>query len=218
VKPDEQVGRILEGGVVAILRLRHGDDLVPAAEAIAAGGLTAIEFALTTPGAVRALGPARTRLGSRIALGVGTVLTAEAAREAIGAGAEFVVAPNLNPAVVAACRAAGVPVVPGAFTATEIVAAWEAGASLVKVFPVGSVGPRYIRDLRGPFPDIPLVPTGGVSLESVEAFLRAGAAAVGIGSEMVPKDLLAQRAFDAITARARAFAEAVRRSRAERAS
>lgn len=207
------VGRIRAGGVIAILRLEAAEDLVPVAEAIQAGGVTAIEFTLTTPGAVRALRPARMRLSREVLLGVGTVLCAEAAQEAIEAGAEFVVAPNLNPSVVAACRAAGIPVIPGAFTPTEIVEAWDAGASLVKVFPVGSVGPRYIRDLRGPFPHIPLVPTGGVSLDNLEAFMQAGAVAVGVGGEMVPKDLLARRAFPEITARARAFADAVRRAR-----
>jgi 2-dehydro-3-deoxyphosphogluconate aldolase/(4S)-4-hydroxy-2-oxoglutarate aldolase len=207
------VERLRAGGVIAILRLAAAGDLVPAAEAIAAGGVTAIEFTLTTPGAVRALGPARAQLGPGVALGVGTVLTREKAEEAIAAGAEFVVAPNLCPVVIDACRAAGVPVIPGAFSPTEVAAAWDAGASLVKVFPVGSVGPRYIRDLRGPFPDIPMVPTGGVSLDGVAAYLQAGAAAVGVGSEMVPKDLLARRAFPEITARARAFADAVRHAR-----
>jgi 2-dehydro-3-deoxyphosphogluconate aldolase/(4S)-4-hydroxy-2-oxoglutarate aldolase len=214
VAPGDAVERIVAGGVIAILRLVAAEDLVPAARAIAAGGVTAIEFTLTTPGAVRALGPARDVLGRSILLGVGTVLTAEAAREAIGAGAEFVVAPNLNAEVVGACRATAIPVIPGALTPTEVVQAWDLGASLVKVFPAGSVGPRYIRDLRGPLPHIPLVPTGGVSLDNVAAFLQAGAAAVGVGGEMVPTDLLARRAYDAIEARARAFAEAVGRARA----
>jgi 2-dehydro-3-deoxyphosphogluconate aldolase/(4S)-4-hydroxy-2-oxoglutarate aldolase len=106
-----------------------------------------------------------------------------------------------------------VPVIPGAFSPTEVAAAWDAGASLVKVFPIGSVGPRYIRDLRGPFPHIPMVPTGGVSLDAVPAFLQAGAAAVGVGGEMVPKDLLARRAFGELTPRARAFVDAVRHAR-----
>jgi 2-dehydro-3-deoxyphosphogluconate aldolase/(4S)-4-hydroxy-2-oxoglutarate aldolase len=210
---DERVERIQAGGVIAILRLEAAEDLLPAAEAIREGGVTAIEFTLTTPGAIRALGPAREKLGGGVLLGVGTVLTAAAAREAIAAGAEYVVAPNLNPAVIGACRDAEVPVVPGAFTPTEIVRAWDLGASLVKVFPVGSVGPRYIKDLRGPLPHIPLVPTGGVSLENVEGFIRAGAAAVGVGGEMAPGELLARRAFGEVTKRARQFADAVRRAR-----
>jgi 2-dehydro-3-deoxyphosphogluconate aldolase/(4S)-4-hydroxy-2-oxoglutarate aldolase len=219
--PDLRGGPVVEtiraGGVVAILRLAAAEDLVPVAQAIEAGGVTAIEFTLTTPGAIRALGPARARLGQGVSLGVGTVLDRRAAEAAIEAGAEFVVAPNLCAAVIETCHAARIPVIPGAFSPTEIAAAWEAGASLVKVFPVGSVGPRYIRDLRGPFPDIPLVPTGGVSLENLEAFLRAGAVAVGVGGEMVPRDLLARRAFAEITTRARAFADAVGRAREARA-
>jgi 2-dehydro-3-deoxyphosphogluconate aldolase/(4S)-4-hydroxy-2-oxoglutarate aldolase len=211
---DAKVERIRTGGVIAILRLDSADTLVRAAEAIRDGGVTAIEFTLTTPGAIGELAPARARLGPGILLGVGTVLTAAAAREAIEAGAEFVVAPNLNPDVIRACRDAGVPVIPGAFTATEVVQAWDAGASLVKVFPVGSVGPRYIRDLRGPLPHIPLVPTGGVSLETAEAFVQAGAAALGVGGEMVPRDLLARGDFAEIARRARAFAHAVARARA----
>lgn len=211
---DTRVQQIVGGGVIAILRLQAADDLVPAAEAIRAGGVTAIEFTLTTPGAIRELGPARARLGPGVLFGVGTVLTAEAAREAIEAGAEFVVAPNLNAAVIRTCRDVGVPVVPGAFTPTEVVQAWDLGASLVKVFPVGSVGPRYIRDLRGPLSHIPLVPTGGVSLETAETFIQAGAAALGVGGEMVSRDLLARRDFAEITLRARAFARAVARARA----
>lgn len=211
---DEGIEQIRTGGVIAILRLQSAEDLMPAAEAIRAGGVTAIEFTLTTPGAIRELAPARARLGPGILLGVGTVLTREAAREAVEAGAEFVVAPNLNLAVVRTCREAGVPVIPGAFTATEVVEAWEAGASLVKVFPVGSVGPRYLRDLRGPLPHIPLVPTGGVSLETAPAFIRAGAAALGVGGEMVSRDLLARRDFAEITRRAQAFADVVARARA----
>ena len=211
---DTRVQQIVGGGVIAILRLQAADDLVPAAEAIRAGGVTAIEFTLTTPGAIRELGPARARLGPGVLFGVGTVLTAEAAREAIEAGAEFVVAPNLNAAVIRTCRDVGVPVVPGAFTPTEVVQAWDLGASLVKVFPVGSVGPRYIRDLRGPLPHIPLVPTGGVSLQTAETFIHAGAAALGVGGEMVSRDLLARRDFAEITLRARAFARAVARARA----
>lgn len=207
------VERILAGGIIAILRLPTPDDLLPAAEAIGEGGVTIIEFTLTTPGSLQTLGPARAKLKPGVLLGVGTVLTTGAAREAIRAGAEFIVTPTLNPEVVHICRNRGIPVIPGAFTPTEILQAWDLGASLVKVFPAGPVGPRYIQDLRGPLPHIPLVPTGGISLNNVNAFIQAGAAAVGVGGEMVPKDLLAQRKFDEITQRARMFAEAVQQAR-----
>ena len=209
----ETVDRIVTGGVVAIIRLPSADDLLPAAEAIRDGGVTAIEYTLTTPGALQALGSARARLGCGILLGVGTVLTAEAAREAIRGGAEFLVAPNFNPEVVRAGRDAGVPVIPGALTPTEIAQAWEAGASMVKLFPANAVGPRYVKDLQGPLPHIPLLPTGGVSLDSAAAFIQAGAAVVGVGGEIVSAGLLARRAFPEITARARAFVEAVKGAR-----
>lgn len=206
---DATVERIRAGGLIAILRLDEAGDLLPAAEALVAGGVTAVEFTLTTPGAVAALAPARARLGDAVVLGVGTVLSPEAAREAMAAGAAFVVTPTVLPEVVRLCRAGGVPVIPGAFTPTEILQAWELGASLVKVFPAGPVGPRYIRDVRGPFPHIPLVPTGGVTLESAGAFIQAGAVALGVGSELAPRDLVARRAWGDLTARARAFAAAV---------
>jgi len=215
MSPDDVVKQITQGGIVAIIRLPSADDLLPAAEAIRDGGVTAVEFTLTTPGALQALARARLRLGREIRLGVGTVLAAEAARDSIRAGAEFLTAPNLNPEVVRAGREAGVPVIPGAFTPTEIVQAWDLGASLVKVFPAGPVGPRYIKDLRGPLPHIPLMPTGGVSLENAGAFILAGAAALGVGGELVSTDLLERRAFREITARAREFAEAVRLARAQ---
>ena len=211
----ETIEQLVAGGVVAIIRLPSPEDLVPAAEAIREGGITAIEFTLTTPGALQAIGSARSKLGGGVLLGVGTGLTAEAARDAVRAGAEFLVAPNLNPEVVRIGREAGVPVVPGAFTPTEIVQAWDLGASLVKVFPAGPVGPRYIKDLQGPLPHIPLVPTGGVSLENVGAFIQAGAAAVGVGGELVSKDLLARRAFREITVRAREFSQAIRQARGQ---
>ena len=209
----EAIEQIVAGGVIAIIRLPTDEDLLPAAEAIRDGGVTAIEIILTTPGVVRALTPVRARLGGDILLGVGTVLTAEAAREAIRGGAQFLVGPNFNPEVVRAGREAGVPVIPGALTPTEIVQAWDGGASLVKLFPANAVGPRYIKDLQGPLPHIPLLPIGGVSLENVAAFIQAGAVAVGVGGEIVTTDLLARRAFREITSRSRAFVEAVKAAR-----
>jgi 2-dehydro-3-deoxyphosphogluconate aldolase / (4S)-4-hydroxy-2-oxoglutarate aldolase len=209
----EAIERIGTGGVVAIIRLPSADDLLPAAEAIRDGGVTAIEFTMTTPGALHALGSARMKLGRGILLGVGTVLTADAAREAVRGGAEFLVAPNFNAEVVRAGRESGVPVIPGALTPTEIAQAWEAGASMVKLFPANAVGPRYVKDLRGPLPHIPLLPTGGVSLDNAAAFIQAGAAAIGVGGEIVSAELLARRAFPEITARARAFVEAVKGAR-----
>lgn len=210
---NEAVERIVAGGVIATIRLPGPGNLLPTAEAIREGGITAIELTLTSPGAFQGIEAARIKLRGSVLLGVGAVLSPEAARDAVRAGAEFLVAPNLNPEVIRAGRQAGVPVVPGAFTPTEIVQAWDLGASLVKVFPAGPVGPRYIKDLQGSLPLIPLVPTGGVSLENVGAFIYAGAAAVGVGGELVSQDLLERRAFREITDRAQEFAEAIRRAR-----
>jgi 2-dehydro-3-deoxyphosphogluconate aldolase/(4S)-4-hydroxy-2-oxoglutarate aldolase len=160
-----------------------------------------------------ALKQTRLPLGRGIRQGVGTVLTVEQARDALQAGAEFLVTPAFNPAVIRTAREANVAVVSGAFTPTEIVQAHDAGASLVMVFPAGSVGPRYIQDLRGALPHIPLMPRGGVSLENAGAFIHAGAAALGVGDDLATRDLLERRDFRGIAARFREFVDAVARAR-----
>lgn len=210
---NQVVERIVAGGVIAIIPFPGPSELLPAAEALREGGISAIEFTSTSPGAIQAIEAARIRLRGSVLLGVGAVLSPEAARDAIRAGAEFLVAPNLNPEVIRAGREAGVAVVPGAFTPTEIVQAWDLEASLVQVFPAGPLGPRYIKELHGSLPHIPLVPAGGVSLENVSAFIYAGASAVRVGGELVSQDLLEQGASREITGRAQEFAEAIRRAR-----
>jgi 2-dehydro-3-deoxyphosphogluconate aldolase/(4S)-4-hydroxy-2-oxoglutarate aldolase len=156
----------------------------------------------------------RARLGRNLLIGAGTILKADEAKEAIRAGAQFLVAPTLNPEVVRAGLERDVAVIPGAFTATEIAKAWELGAGLVKLFPAGSVGPAYVRDLLGPLSFVPLIASGGVTLENAGAFIRAGAAAIGVGRALVPRDLVVQRAFAEIETRARSFSEAVQQARA----
>ncbi len=212
---DEVTKRIVEGGLVAILRLSSGEDLLPAAQALRDGGLTTIEVAVTAPGAVEALGTARSQLGRTVLLGAGAVLTAERARDALRAGAEFLATPTLVLGVIEAGRAAHVPVLSGAFTPTEILRAWDAGASLVQLCPVGAAGPRYLRDLHDALPAIPLVPAGGIALGDVGAFIYAGAAAVGVDADVdvVPPDLLKRQAFREISSRAEGVVEAVRRAR-----
>jgi 2-dehydro-3-deoxyphosphogluconate aldolase/(4S)-4-hydroxy-2-oxoglutarate aldolase len=153
------------------------------------------------------------QLGRDIRLGVGMVLTAEQARDALRAGAEFLTAPTINLAVVRAAREADVAMGSGAFTPTEIVQTYEAGANLVMVFPVGAVGPRYIHEVQGALPHIPLVPTGGISLEDAGAFIQAGAAAIRVGDELTPRGLLERRDFRGIAAWARGFSDAVARAR-----
>lgn len=209
----ETVQAIRGGGLIAVLRLASTEDLLPAAEAIRAGGLTIILLDPAPPGALAALERARLRLGREVRLGAGPVLTAEAARAAIRAGAEFLTAPNLSAEVVGAGVESSVPVIPGVFTPTEIVRAHELGAGLVRLFPAGPVGPGYFAELRQSLPHIPLVAAGGVSLENAGSFLRAGAAALEVEGGLVPPELPTRHASAEITARAREFAEAVRRAR-----
>ncbi len=205
---------IRSAGLIAIMRARSADQLLAAADALLAGGVRAIEVTFTTPDALGVIEGARARFGAaEVCFGAGTVLDPESARAAILAGAQFIVAPNLNPAVIALGRRYSVPVLPGAYTPTEIVAAWEAGAAMVKVFPADVGGPGFIRALRAPLPQIELVPVGGVTLANTASFVRAGAAAVGVGSALVEPALLEARDFAALTERARRFLAEVERGR-----
>ena len=213
MNPLQAIERIRTSGVVAILRLPTPDDFLPAAEAIRDGGVGAVEWALGEPERLRAFDVARMRLGRDLLMGGGTILTADDAKEAIRAGAQFLVAPTLNPDVLRVGLERDVPVIPGAFTATEIARAWELGATLVKLFPAGPVGPAYLRDIQGPIPYVSLIPSGGITLENAEAFIRAGAAAVGVGNALVSRELVTRRDFREITARARKFVETVARAR-----
>jgi len=206
---------LLETGVVAIVRLDSSESLVRVAEAIAAGGVRHIEFTMTTPGALRTLEEVTARYGDDVVFGAGTVLDPETARAAILAGARFIVAPNLNPAVIGLCNRYGVVSMPGALTPTEILQAWEAGAGVVKVFPASALGgPEYISAVRAPLPQVRLAPVGGVDLENVSAYIRAGAACVGVGSSLVSNRLVAGGDWAALTERARGFVEGVRAGRA----
>ena len=207
------LARIRETGVVAIMRHTEAALAVEAAEALLRGGVEVVEVTLNTAGATAMIRRLVGHFGARLLVGAGTVLSPAGVRQALEAGARFIVAPNTDLKVIAECSRFGVPVVPGAFTPTEVVGAWAAGADLVKVFPVSSVGPRYIRDLRGPLPDIPLVPTGGVTAENAADFIRAGAAAVGAGSDLVDRAVVDRRDFAELERRAHAFAAAVRAAR-----
>ena len=201
------VAGLLARRLIAIVRVPDAAQLLPVAKALHAGGVEVIEFTLTTPGALEQLRAARAHFGGALILGAGTVLDAGLAQQAIEAGAQFIVAPNFDPAVVRLCHRHryDVPVIPGALTPTEIVAAWTAGADFVKVFPAGLGGPSYIREVRAPLPQVQLVPTGGVTAENVVEFLRAGAVAVGVGSSLVDKAAVAARGWPALTNRARRF-------------
>ena len=201
--------RSVESGVVAILRATSSNDLLNATAAVLAGGVSSIEVTITTPGALRIVEEARARFGDEVSFGVGTVLDAESARAALLAGAQFIVTPTLDVATIELCRRYAVPVLPGAFTPTEILGAWQAGADLVKVFPAGACGPAYIKTVRAPLPQVRIVAVGGVTLENTADFIRAGAELVGIGGELVSQRLLDERDFAEITDRAKRFCERV---------
>ena len=187
---------------------------MPVAEALLQAGIPIVEVTMTVPNAIDAIRAVAKRLAGKLLLGAGTVTDAETTRRALDAGAEFIVSPCLVPEVIEAAHRADVAVLPGALTPGEVFEAFRLGGDLVKVFPVHSVGgAAYLRALRGPFPDIPLVPTGGVTLENIAELFQAGAAAVGVGSELISHDALARRDFAAIGARATQFLDAARRRR-----
>jgi 2-dehydro-3-deoxyphosphogluconate aldolase/(4S)-4-hydroxy-2-oxoglutarate aldolase len=201
-------GKIQPRSPIAIVRL---DDLAQAVEisqALLAGGIVVQEFTLTNPHALEALAQVKKKLPGELVLGAGTVLDAEMARSSIAAGAEFLVTPAFLIDVIAVGRDAGIPVLSGAFTPSEILGAWRAGADLVKVFPAGGVGPAYIKDVLGPLPTIPLVPTGGVNLDNCAAFLAAGAYTVAIGSSLVNKELVRRQDWPALIGLARRYVQA----------
>ena len=202
------LSKIRSERVVALIRANSPDGLMDCARALADGGLTSIELTMTTPGAIRMLEKATVELPDFL-FGLGTVLDAETARLGILAGARFVVTPALRLDVITTCRRYGVPVFCGAFTPTEILAAWEAGADAAKVFPAEFFGASYIKSVKAPFPQIEMVPTGGVNEQNVGDFLRAGAFAVAAGSSLVDGKALKDKNWAAISAKARAFAGAV---------
>ncbi|MBX9624376.1 MAG: bifunctional 4-hydroxy-2-oxoglutarate aldolase/2-dehydro-3-deoxy-phosphogluconate aldolase [Gemmataceae bacterium] len=214
---EKSLGRVLDGGIVAVVRAPDPGPLVEVVEALAAGGVTAAEVTFTVPDAVEVIRSARRRVGDRVVLGAGTVLDPETARAALLAGAEFVVAPTLNPAVVRLCRRYDKVVMPGAFTPTEVLAAWEAGADVVKVFPADAVGPGFFRALRGPLPQVRLMPTGGVDLTTAGEYLKAGAACLGVGGQLVDLTAVAAGDLGKITALARQYVEVVRKHRENKA-
>jgi 2-dehydro-3-deoxyphosphogluconate aldolase / (4S)-4-hydroxy-2-oxoglutarate aldolase len=200
---------IIDCGVVAIVRLDSASHLLLVAKAIAEGGISVIEFTMTTPGALDVLRQASHDMGDKVILGAGTVLDTETARAAILAGARFIVSPTLSGGVIELCRRYGIVSIPGAYSPTEMLTAWERGATLVKLFPATSLGPQFIRDVLAPLPQIKVVATGGVTLANAPDFIRAGASAVAVGSSLVDRSTVAAGAFDVLTDRARAFREAV---------
>ena len=211
----ETLQQILAGGIVAVVRSPHAEQLVGVARALAQGGVRAIEITMTVPDAIEVIREVARDLGGEILLGAGTVLDPETARSAILAGAEYVVAPTVNLDVIRVCRRYDKVVMPGAFTPTEVLAAWEAGADVVKVFPADVGGPQYLKALLAPLPQVRLMPTGGVDLESAAAFLKAGACCLGVGSSLVDKDAVASGDFARIRDLAGQFIRIVRETRGQ---
>ncbi len=205
--------RILASGIVAVIRAPSGEMLVDVAEALLEGGIVAMEVTFTVPRAVQVIEKVADKLGDRIVLGAGTVLDSETARAALLAGAEYIVSPTVNLDVIRMCKRYSKLAFPGAYTPTEVVAAWEAGADVVKIFPSDIGGPRYLKALRGPLPHIRMMPTGGVSLETAADFLKAGSCALGIGGTLVEPQAVANQDFARITSLAKQFVEIVKQTR-----
>jgi 2-dehydro-3-deoxyphosphogluconate aldolase/(4S)-4-hydroxy-2-oxoglutarate aldolase len=207
---------ISEVGIVPIVRTSSAEGAIQAVEAIYAGGIRAAEITMTVPGAIRALEKLADRFGGKLILGAGTVLDPETARACMLAGAEFFVTPSLRLSTIEMAKRYSKVICPGALTPTEVLTAWEAGADAVKIFPCGNVGgPKYIKALKGPFPQIEMIPTGGVNLETTGDFLKAGACAVAVGSELVDAKSVKEGRFDIIENRAHQYLAAIAKARSE---
>src|SRR6266404_6783066 len=211
---ESQLRQVLDCGIVAVVRSPDSQQLVEVARALADGGVSVVEITMSVPNALDVLKQVRQALGDRLLLGAGTVLDAETARAVLLAGAEYVVAPTLNLDVIRLCRRYAKLVMPGAFTPTEILTAWEAGADIVKVFPADVVGPAFFKAVRAPLPQIRLMPTGGVNLETAADFLKAGACCLGVGAQLVEPKAIADRNFDRIRDLARQYSAIVKQVRA----
>jgi len=213
---EEVLQQIRKVALVPVLRATSAELAIKAAAAIEAGGISLLEVTMTVPGAIDVISAVIKSSQGRVVVGAGTVLDPETARACIIAGARFVVSPALNLGTIEVCRRYSIAVIPGALTPTEIVTAWEAGADIVKVFPCGSLGgPKYLAALKGPLPQIELIPTGGVSLSNAADFLAAGACALGVGSDLVDSSALAKGNLDVITENASKYAAVVQQARSK---
>ncbi len=207
---------IIEIGIVPVVRTETADGALRAIEAIHRGGIRVAEITMTVPGALRALEKVADQFGDRIILGAGTVLDPETARSCMLAGAQFFVTPSLNLKTIAMVKRYSKVIMPGALTPTEVVTAWEAGGDAIKIFPCSAVGgAKYIKALRAPFPQIEMVPTGGVNLDTAADFLRAGSCAVGVGGELIDSATIREGRFDVFEERARQFMDVITKTRSE---
>lgn len=206
--------RMLDEGVIPVVRVTSAQEAIEVSDAIKEGGISLIEITMSVHGAIDVIKELTKKYGDEIIMGAGTILDPETARAALLAGAQFIVTPTLNLDVIQIAHRYSAVVVPGAMTPTEILTAWNAGADMVKVFPAAQLGgPEYLKALKGPLPQILLVPTGGVNLQNAGAFIKAGASAIGVGGELVDKKAVKEKKFNVITENARAFLRAVREAR-----
>lgn len=199
---NETLDALLSSGVVAVIRMKDPERLSKVVMAIREGGVKCIEITMTVPGAVDVIAALVKTAPPDVLVGAGTVTDRGTANDVVAAGAKFVVSPVFRPDVVAVTKAAGAVAIPGCFTPTEILTAWEAGADIVKVFPATSLGPKYFKDIAGPFPDIRLMPTGGVTVDNVGEWVKAGAVAVGIGSDLLDKKAIDEGRYEVLTEKA----------------
>jgi 2-dehydro-3-deoxyphosphogluconate aldolase / (4S)-4-hydroxy-2-oxoglutarate aldolase len=210
------INQIIDTGLIPVVRAESSEIAMRAIDAIKRGGISVLEITMTVPGAIRVIEEVARRFGEDAIVGAGTVLDAETARACMLAGAQFIVSPALDLDTISCCRRYSVPVMPGAMTPSEVVTAWKAGADFVKVFPANAVGgPSYIKALKAPLPQIALVPTGGVSLKTAADFIKAGAAALGVGADLVDTAALRAGEDNVITARAKQFIEIVKSARSD---
>jgi 2-dehydro-3-deoxyphosphogluconate aldolase/(4S)-4-hydroxy-2-oxoglutarate aldolase len=210
---EHHLKQIAEAGVIAVIRADSKDQLVGIAKALMAGGVYGIEVTMSTPKAIAGIEMLADRFGDGAVIGVGTVLDAATARDAISAGAQFVVSPVFDDQIVATTRRYGKIMIPGALTPTEILRAWTAGADVVKVFPSTALGPGYFRDILAPLPQLRLTPTGGVDIKNAGEWIKAGAVFVGASTSLVSKAALAKNQWTSVTANAKAFVEAIKAAR-----
>jgi len=207
--------RVLNTGIVSIIRAKSGEQLVNVAKALYEGGIDVIEVTFTVPGVLDIIAAVKKELGDRILLGAGTVLDTETARAAILAGAEFIVTPTVNPDVIKLCNRYSKVIMPGGFTPTEILTAWDAGADIVKVFPADIGGPSLLKAIAGPLPQVRLLPTGGVTLDTLPSFIKAGACAVGLGSALVEAKAVESGDMARIKSLAEQYVALLKKSRQE---
>jgi 2-dehydro-3-deoxyphosphogluconate aldolase/(4S)-4-hydroxy-2-oxoglutarate aldolase len=210
------LSRLLEKGVVPVVRTSTAEAAIRSIEALYEGGINNAEITMTVPGAVKALEKVADKFGDKILLGAGTVLDPETCRICMLAGAEFFVTPSLNLATIEMAKRYSKVILPGALTPTEVCTAWQAGADIVKVFPCGNMGgPKYIKALKGPFPQIEMAPTGGVNLDTAGDFIKAGACSVAVGGELIDPQTIKENRYEVFTERARQYIDIVAKARAE---